>query len=128
MTKRWLAVLLTAVLLVTALTACSFDFLKGDETEDATTTTTETPTTTTTAVVYPVCYVTATKLNVRREPTTEGELLGQLVYGMAVEVLETANGWCRIEYQGETAYISMDYVSLTPPPTTTTAAKTTKAD
>lgn len=126
MTKRWLAVLLTAVLLVTALTACSFDFLKGDETEDATTTTTETPTTTTTAVVYPVCYVTATKLNVRREPTTEGELLGQLVYGTAVEVLETANGWCRIDYNGAPAYVSATYLSIQKPPstTTTTAAPT----
>lgn len=126
MTKRLLAVFLTAVLLTTALTACSLDFLQGEETEDTTTTTTEAVTTTTTAVVYPVCYVTATKLNVRREPTTEGELLGQLVYGTAVEILETtADGWCRIDYNGTPAYISATYISIQKPPSTTAAPTTT---
>jgi hypothetical protein len=54
--------------------------------------------------------------------------MGQILYGTEVLVLETVDGWCRIQYEGETAYISIDYVALTPPPSTTTAATTTKAD
>ena len=128
MTKRWLAVLLTAVLLITALTACSLPFMQDEETEEPTTTTTEEPTTTTTAKVYPVCYVTATKLNVRREPNTDGELLGQLVYGAAVEILETTvDGWCRIDYNGTPAYISSAYISIQKPPSTTATTTTTAA-
>lgn len=126
MTKRWLAVLLAAVLLVTALTACSLPFGQEEETEDTTTTTTEEPTTTTTTQAYPVCYVTATKLNVRREPNTDGELLGQLVYGAAVEILDTTtDGWCRIDYNGVPAYISATYISIQKPPSTTATTTTT---
>lgn len=68
-------------------------------------------------------YVTANKLNVRREPMAAGDVLGQLLYGAAVTVLSAENGWCRIDYQGTTAYISADYVSLTAPNATTTATK-----
>lgn len=123
MTKRTLAVLLTAVWLLGTLTACQ---LFGQESDETVPTTTATEGTTTAAPVFPLCYVTATKLNVRSEPTTDGEVLGQLLYGEKVEILDTADGWCRISYNGINAYISASYVSLQPPPSTTAAPSTTR--
>ena len=126
MTKRMMALLCAAVLLLGVLTACSFGADSSEE--DATTTTTaEETTTTTTTVVYPLFYVTATKLNVRSEPSTDGEPLGQLTYGAQVEVLETVDGWCRISYNGKVAYVSAAYLSLQQPPSTTATTTTTAA-
>ena len=125
MTKRVFAVLLTAVLLTGTLAACQF-FGTQTEEEQPSTTAAE-GTTTTAAPVFPLCYVTATKLNVRSEPTTDSEVLGQLLYGDAVEILDTTDGWCRISYNGVNAYISAAYVSIQPPPGTTTAPPTTQA-
>ena len=125
MTKRLFAVLLTAMLLTGSLTACQLFGTRTDE-EQSSSTTVET-TTTTAAPVFPLCYVTATKLNVRSEPTTDSEVLGQLSYGTEVEILYTADGWCRISYNGVSAYIRAAYVSIQPPPSTTTAPPTTQA-
>lgn len=120
MTKRLLSILLAGVLLLT-LTACG-----GEEAQpDVTVTTTESTTTTTAA--KPQYFVTATSLNVRREPNTTADILGQLPYGTAVEVLDTTDGWCRISYNGIPAYVSAQYVSLQAPSSTTatTTAPTT---
>lgn len=132
MTKRLLCVLLIAVLLLGCLVGCGDAKKKDKEKKSKETTTTAAPTTTTTAVTYPTYYVTADALNVRRQPDAKSDLLGQLPYGMAVQVLSSERGWHRISYEGEPAYISADYVSLTPPPskattTTTTTAPTTAA-
>ena len=124
MMKRGLAVALTAVLLLGLLTACKEKESK-DETVTPTTASSAETTTTTTAVTVPVCYVTATKLNVRSAPSTDGTLVGALLYGEAVEILDTVDGWHLISYAGVPGYISADYVSLTPPPSRTTAAPTT---
>lgn len=120
MTKRLLSVLLVCALLLT-LAACGKKGGEGDADKDATTTVT---TTTTAAPQNPVYYVTATKLNVRSEPNTTCEILGQLVNGTPVEILETLEGWCRISYLGEPAYVSAEYLSPEQPSTTTTASTT----
>ena len=96
-------------------------------TTTTTTTTTQAPTTTTTAVASSTYYVEATKLNVRSTPSTDGQVLGQLVYGTAVEVLDTANGWSRISYNGTTAYVSAQYLSQKQPTTTKPTVTTTTA-
>ena len=90
-----------------------------------TTTTTKAPTTTTTAVGSSTYYVDATKLNVRSTPSTDGAVLGQLVYGAAVEVMDTTDGWSRIVYNGATAYVSAQYLSQKQPTTTTKPTTTT---
>jgi D-alanyl-D-alanine carboxypeptidase len=72
-------------------------------------------------------YVEATKLNVRSTPSTDGAVLGQLLYGTAVEVLDTANGWSRITYNGATAYVSAQYLSQKQPTTTKPIVTTTTA-
>ena len=96
----------------------------------STTTTVPPSTTTTTLPAHSMVYVTANKLNVRRQPTTDSAILGELLYGQKVEFLGTKDGWHTIEFGGATGYISADYVSLTAPSgvsttATTTAAKTT---
>lgn len=53
------------------------------------------------------------KTNVRSGPGTEYEKLGQLEEGekiFAVELLE--EGWYRVVYNGETAYVKQDYLTL----------------
>ncbi len=120
MTKRWLAVLLTVVLLLGVLVGCGEDKKK----ETKSTTTTAAATTTTTSP-YPTYYVTASTLNVRRQPDAKSDKMGELPYGTPVEILSTERGWHRISYQGEPGYISADYVSPTAPPTQATTAATT---
>lgn len=120
MTKRLFSIFAASVLLLT-LTACGAEGGKGDDSV----TTTDTVTTTATSA-NPVYYVTATQLNVRSEPNTACEILGVLTYGAPVEVLGTEDGWCRISYLGEPAYVSADYLSEQQPATTTAPSTTRK--
>lgn len=48
-------------------------------------------------------------LNVRAAPTVESEQLGQLKQGDAVQILEINEGWYRIEYEGQTAWIAGEF-------------------
>lgn len=52
-------------------------------------------------------------LNIRIGAGTEYESVGKLNYGDIVDVTGTVNGWYEILYQGDLAYVSSDYVSLT---------------
>ena len=63
-------------------------------------------------------YITASSLNVRTSSDTSSSdnILGQLSKGDLVEVFEQdAKGWYRIEFNGQKAYISNNYVSETKP-------------
>ena len=63
-------------------------------------------------------FITASSLNVRTssDTSTSDNILGQLSHGDMVEVFEQdAKGWYRIEFNGQTAYISNKYVSETKP-------------
>ena len=114
--KRITALLLAAVLAV-SLAAC------GQQTDADPV---DTPTTTTTATVAkPTYYVTATSLNVRKGPGADREIVGSLYSGDVVEVLAIEDGWCRILYEGQEAYVSADYISDKAPTTTTTEVTTT---
>ena len=65
-----------------------------------------------------IMYVTTGALNVRTSSDTSSteNILGTLTYGDAVEVFDQdENGWWRIEFNGQTAYISYKYVSETKP-------------
>ena len=55
--------------------------------------------------------VTASVLNVRSGPSTDYELVDQLAGGTKVEILETCDGWYRLD-QG---YVSAEYVSIIDP-------------
>lgn len=52
-------------------------------------------------------------LRVRKEPSTEATILGNLPRGEIVEVLEqNEDGWVCVDYQGEDGWVSGEYVSL----------------
>ena len=116
--KRITALLMAAVLTAGSLTACQKP-PKTDTTAGSTTVTTTAPT------VKPTYYVTATSLNVRKGPGADHEIVGSLYNGDVVEVLEIADGWCRILYAGQEAYVSADYVSEQMPATTQEVTTTT---
>ncbi|WP_231688045.1 SH3 domain-containing protein [Bacillus sp. FJAT-18017] len=57
--------------------------------------------------------VTATALNVRTGPSTKYARIGLLKNGAAVNVVKKeSNGWYKINYNGKTAYVSGQYVSV----------------
>lgn len=52
-------------------------------------------------------------LRVRKEPSTEASILGNLPRGEIVEVLgENEDGWVCVDYEGEDGWVSAEYVSL----------------
>ena len=66
-------------------------------------------------------YITASELMVRTDFSIDASIIGSLYRGEQVRVLGevTKNGqdygWCKIQYQGSTAYISDQYLSKTAP-------------
>ena len=59
--------------------------------------------------------VTASSLNVRSTPSTSGTKVASLSSGTKVEILESLDGWYRIEANGKTGYASSQYVTLSQP-------------
>lgn len=50
-------------------------------------------------------------INVRKSPSEEGDKLGQLTGGDVLTCLETmGNGWSKIDYQGQEAYVKSEYL------------------
>lgn len=57
--------------------------------------------------------VTTDGLNVRAEPNTDCAVLGSLDRGAGLHRTGyNGDNWCRVEYNGQTAYVSGDYVSV----------------
>lgn len=59
-----------------------------------------------------IIYRASTTLNVRKTPSTEGERIGQLTEGSAVEYVQAYDSeWAEILYQGQTAYVASQYLT-----------------
>jgi len=56
--------------------------------------------------------VSASSLNVRSTASTSGSRVTSLSSGTKVEILESLDGWYRIEAGGKTGYVSSQYISL----------------
>ncbi len=56
--------------------------------------------------------VTADILNIRSEASLEAEIIGSAVNGASLTVKEYTNGWYKLDYNGNVAYASSDYVSI----------------
>lgn len=56
--------------------------------------------------------VTATSLRVRKEANTTSKILGKLPKGEELIVLETLDGFAKVDYDDGFGYISLDYVEL----------------
>lgn len=76
--------------------------------------------------------VSASSLNVRSTPSTSGTKVTALSSGTLVEILDSLDGWYRIQANGQTGYVSSQYVSLAqnqtntaPPPSATQQTRST---
>lgn len=51
-----------------------------------------------------------TNINVRSAASETAERLGVLTGGETAELIENADGWCKIKYNGQIGYVKVDYV------------------
>ena len=56
--------------------------------------------------------VTADLLNIRAEPGTEAEILGQIPYGSYVQIVEVLTGWASMVYNDIEGYVCTDYILI----------------
>jgi uncharacterized protein YgiM (DUF1202 family) len=66
----------------------------------------------------PLEVVTATRLNVRTGPGTEYELVGALIQGEQVRVIEESNGWKLVRPDGDEleGWVAGEYLQSLPTP------------
>lgn len=57
---------------------------------------------------------TASSVNFRTEATTTSESMGKLSDGTRVAILDEAEGWYKVAYDGQVGYMSADYVVAQP--------------
>lgn len=58
--------------------------------------------------------VKASRLNVRKDTTTDSKRIGYLDQGEKAKIVENLGEWLRVEYsQGQTGYVSAEYVEIT---------------
>ena len=67
-------------------------------------------------------------LNVRSSPSTSGSRIGSLSEGDSVTRTGIGDGWSRIKYEGQTAYVSSSYITTTKPTSTEDEKKTEEDD
>lgn len=68
--------------------------------------------------------VNVTLLNFRKTPSTDAAVIGSLAEGAQLNVVGLENGWFKVEYEGQTGYISGEYVDFTSAPAQNTFAVT----
>lgn len=56
--------------------------------------------------------VTANNLNVRSTASTSGNILGKLQKGSTVSILSVESNWVKIQYNGQAAWISKEFVEM----------------
>ena len=56
-------------------------------------------------------------VNVREEPSTSARVIGSLSEGDSVTITGRGSGWYRVNYNGQTAYVSSSYLTTTKPAT-----------
>lgn len=69
--------------------------------------------------------VTASRLNVRNAPNSQGAVLGSLPQSKEIEVVKINNGWAEIKFNGQKAYVSAQY--LTPVSVSVAASATSES-
>ena len=58
--------------------------------------------------------VTTSVLNIRSGPGTENSIVTKLYEGSVAKIIGINNAWFKVQYGGNTGYISPDYVSIVP--------------
>lgn len=54
--------------------------------------------------------VNSSSLNVRSSPDASSSKLGVLTKGQVVDLIETADGWCKIKFDGQIGYVKEEFV------------------
>lgn len=63
-------------------------------------------------IVKEVAKVSADGLKVRSTPSMDGEVINLVAYGEELEVIEELDGWVKVLYDEQEAYVSSDYVTV----------------
>lgn len=63
-------------------------------------------------IVRELATVTADGLKLREQPTTESGVVSMVAYGEELEVEDKLDGWVAVDYDGQTVYVSADYVTV----------------
>ena len=71
--------------------------------------------------------VTTSVLNMRSGPGTENSIVTKLYEGTVAKIIGINNAWFKVQYGGNTGYISPDYVSIVPYESTASVAKASVA-
>ena len=66
--------------------------------------------------------ITTAVLNMRSGPGTENSIVTKLYEGSVAKIIGINNAWFKVQYGGETGYISPDYVSVVPYKSTVAAS------
>jgi len=66
-----------------------------------------------TASAEAATVVNANVLNVRQSPATSSQIIGKVTNGQALDVKSRQNGWLKINYNGKTGYVSLQYTKET---------------
>lgn len=61
---------------------------------------------------YVVCKVLTGGLRVRENPGTDADVLDMVAEGEEFSIVELIDGWVAVDFEGDTAYLSSDYVSV----------------
>ncbi|MFP7297512.1 SH3 domain-containing protein [Neobacillus niacini] len=51
-------------------------------------------------------------LNIRKEPSTKGSIIGKLAKGTTVSIYSKKNNWLEIKYSGQSAWVSSEFVQI----------------
>lgn len=74
-------------------------------------------------------YYAVEGVNLRTDASADAEFVAGVLSGEALKCTGVcANGWIRVDYNGQTCYASGDYVSTTPPVGATAVTTDTAAD
>jgi uncharacterized protein YgiM (DUF1202 family) len=58
-----------------------------------------------------VMVQTTRRVNLRTEPNTDCEVVTVLESGTTLELQEESDGWALVDYDGQTGYVSTDYIT-----------------
>ncbi len=58
----------------------------------------------------------SSRLNVRKSPSSTGQILGTFESGQQIEVLNIDKGWAKVKFNGKTGYVSAKYITELPKP------------
>ena len=63
-------------------------------------------------IVKKLATVSADGLKVRSTPDLEGPIVNMVAYGEELEVVEELDGWVKVLFDGQEAYVNADYVTV----------------